>query len=99
MATELYAGTLADFDNAGFDYRDSMATSIEHALEQLLGPLPTAPPNLVADRRNLFIAISRGVIDHLKANEAAFKIDVKAVWDPATFKVSTSTDLEIVVKG
>ena len=92
MATELYAGTLADFNG-------SMAQAIENALIDLLGPLPSAPQNLVDDRRALFIAISRGVINHLKANEAAFKIDVKAVWDPVTFKVSTSTDLVINVKA
>jgi len=68
MPTELYAGTLADFD-------DSMAKAIEDALVQLLGPLPSAPEKLVQDRRALFIAISRGVIDHLKSKEAAFKID------------------------
>jgi hypothetical protein len=68
MPTQLYAGTLTDFN-------DSMAQAIEAALTQLLGPLPSAPPQLVDDRRKLFIAISRGVIDHLKSKQAALKID------------------------
>jgi hypothetical protein len=68
MPTELYAGTLTDFD-------DSMAKAIEDALVQLLGPLPSAPPALVDDRRKLFIAISRGVINHIRAKQAALQID------------------------
>jgi hypothetical protein len=68
MATELYAGTLADFD-------DSMAKAIEDALDQLLGPLPSAPQKLVNDRRALFIAISQGVINHLAAKQAALNIE------------------------
>ncbi len=67
MPTQLYAGTLADFD-------DSMAKAIEDALVQLLGPLPSAPETLVHDRRRLFIAIARGVIDHLASKQAALTI-------------------------
>ncbi len=67
MPTQLYAGTLTDFN-------DSMAQAIENALTQLLGPLPAAPQQLVDDRRALFIAISRGVINHLKNNPAAFAV-------------------------
>jgi hypothetical protein len=65
---KLYAGTMEHFD-------DSMAKAIEDALVQLLGPLPTAPEKVVHDRRALFIAISRGVINHLKSKQAALKID------------------------
>ena len=59
MPTELYAGTQVDFN-------DSMAKEIEDALDQLIGPLPSAPQKLVEDRRALFIAIANGVINHLE---------------------------------
>ena len=67
MATQLYAGTLADFN-------DSMAQAIEDALNALTGPLPTAPQQVVDDRRKLFIAISQGVINHLASKQAALQI-------------------------
>jgi hypothetical protein len=70
MPTQLYAGNLADFDTEA-----SMARAIEDALNQLIGPLPSGPPAVVNDRRTLFIAISRGVINHLKSKEAALKLD------------------------
>jgi hypothetical protein len=69
MATELYPGTLANFNG-------SMAKSIEDALAGLIGPLPSAPPAAVTDRRVLFIAIAEGVIRYLKQNEAAFTVTV-----------------------
>jgi hypothetical protein len=68
MPTQLFAGTLTQFD-------DSMAKAMEDALAALMGPLPSAPAKVVEDRRALFIAISRGVIEHLKAKQAAFEID------------------------
>ena len=43
MPTQLYAGSLDDFN-------DSMAKAIEDALADLLGPLPAAPPKLVVNR-------------------------------------------------
>jgi hypothetical protein len=70
MPTQLYAGTLADFDTEA-----SMARAIEDALTQLIGPLPSGPAAMVNDRRALFIAISRGVINHLKGKEAALRLD------------------------
>ncbi len=68
MPTELYAGTLGDFN-------DSMAKAIEDALVALTGPLPSAPAKVVDDRRKLFIAIADGVISHLTAKQAALQID------------------------
>ncbi len=65
----LFAGAISNFE-----VDDSMAKEIEDALAALLGPLPTAPPKMVADRRKLFIAISRGVIRHLKNHESDFVI-------------------------
>ena len=67
--SDLYPGTLADFD-------DSMAKAIEDALSDLLGGLPQTPEHVVHDRRRLFIAISEGVIRYLRDNEDAFEITV-----------------------
>jgi hypothetical protein len=69
MAIELYAGTLTNFN-------DSMAKAIEDALTNLIGPLPSAPPAVIQDRRVLFVAIAEGVINHLKAKQEAFVITV-----------------------
>lgn len=69
MAVELYAGTLTNFN-------DSMAKAIEDAMIGLLGPLPSAPPAVIQDRRVLFVAIAEGVINHLKAKQQAFVITV-----------------------
>lgn len=69
MATELFPGTLTNFN-------DSMAKAIEDALANFLGPLPSAPPSMVADRRALFIAIAEGVIRYLQAKQDAFEITV-----------------------
>ena len=64
---QLYAGTLSDF-------QDSMAQEIEIALNALSGPLPSAPPKIVDDRRKLFIAIANGVINHLRNHHAAVQV-------------------------
>ena len=73
MATQLYAGSLTDFN-------DSMAQAIENALTTLIGPLPSSPQKLIDDRRALFIAISQGVINHLAAKRysGAIPADVMA---------------------
>ncbi|MGH7516513.1 MAG: hypothetical protein ACREOC_03450 [Gemmatimonadales bacterium] len=86
MPTKLFAGRLASFDA-----EDSMARSIESALATLLGPLPSAPPNLVDDRRKLFIAIARGVINHLESREAALRIE----FNVGFFHVSTHPNIDV----
>lgn len=83
---ELYAGTLADFDDS-----DSMAKEIEDALIELIGPLPSAPQKLVEDRRALFIAIANGVINHLKNKEAALEIK----FDIGDQSVTTNPDIKV----
>jgi hypothetical protein len=70
MATPLnqvFAGRLNDFD-------DSLAQEIEIAMNSLSGPLPSAPQELVNDRRRLFIAIANGVINHLQKHSAAVAV-------------------------
>lgn len=66
---ELYGGSIEDF-------ADSMAYEIEVALnavraEEGLDPLPAGD----RDRRILFIAIARGVINHLQKKNQAFEIE------------------------
>jgi hypothetical protein len=84
MPTELYAGKLTDFN-------DSMAKEIEDALADLIGPLPSAPEKLMNDRRALFIAISNGVINHLKKKQAALEIE----FDVGTIQVTTNPDIKV----
>jgi len=84
MPTELYAGTQLDFN-------DSMAKEIEDALDQLIGPLPSAPEKLVEDRRALFIAIANGVINHLKNKQAALEITI----DTGIGVVTTNPDIKV----
>ncbi|HEY5912269.1 MAG TPA: hypothetical protein VJA21_16830 [Verrucomicrobiae bacterium] len=84
MPTELYAGTLTNFN-------DSMAKEIENALTALIGPLPSAPQKLVDDRRVLFIAIANGVINHLKSKQAA----VEVTFDIGFGTVTASTDIKV----
>jgi len=69
MAVELFAGNLTTFE-----LEDSMAREMEDALNDLIGPLPAAPQKMVDDRRALFIAIARGVINHLQDRQDAFVI-------------------------
>jgi hypothetical protein len=66
---QLHGGSLTDF--AG-----SLAGEIEDALRDVRLEAGLAPPPEDDDARMLFIAIGRGVIEHLKANEAAFAIRV-----------------------
>lgn len=86
MPAELYAGQLATFD-----LESSMARSIEQAMATLMGPLPTAPQELVNDRRRLLLAIARGVIEHLKQQEDAFRIE----FDVGVHHVETTPTIEV----
>ena len=63
---QLYGGRISDFE-------DSMAQEIENAYNAVLSengkqPLPSSD---ALDRRMLFIAISRGVINHLQKKHKA----------------------------
>jgi hypothetical protein len=62
---------------------NSMGASIERQLNRLLSDalmdtLPTANTAEARDRRRMFAAIARGVIEHLAANPDALKIDITA---------------------
>lgn len=68
MTTALYGGKINAFAN-------SMAEEMEKALNEVRGEENmTSIPIGDRDRRMLFIAISRGVINHLKNKEQAFTI-------------------------
>jgi hypothetical protein len=61
------------------DFADSMAEAMEEALNQLLSDegkptVPTDDTEETRDRRILFVAIARGVINHLVDNEDAFTV-------------------------
>jgi hypothetical protein len=72
-ADQLYGGSLQDFT-------DSMAEEIEKAYNQILVSRGKAPLGSegAEDRRTLFIAIARGVIQHLKSKQTAFDIAIPA---------------------
>jgi hypothetical protein len=62
------AGNTTPFDN-------SLAAAIEDQLNALLPQaLPKDDSPETRDRRRLFVAIARGVIEHLNANAASIKI-------------------------
>jgi hypothetical protein len=61
------------------EFSGSMAKAIEDALNTLLQQegrpqLPVDNSAETRDRRMLFVAIARGVVNHLVANQAAFTI-------------------------
>jgi hypothetical protein len=72
---QLYGGTLADFD-----VTDNMAKEIENAFAAMrvsagiTQPLPSGAN--AKDMRIMFLAIARGVIQHLQNNPAAFAVEV-----------------------
>jgi hypothetical protein len=56
---------------------NSMGAAIERQLNNLLAqPLPTDDTDEARDRRRMFAAIARGVIEHLAANPDALKIEI-----------------------
>lgn len=80
MPTQLYGGTLGDFDSS-----DNMAKAIEDAYRAMRNTsppigagfdqdLPTGPD--AQDMRLLFLAIARGVIAYLAAHPQAFEVAV-----------------------
>jgi hypothetical protein len=76
---QLYGGSIDTPANSHL-FEDSMADEIEKAYNAVLAengkaPLPTADAN---DRRMLFIAISRGVINHLQKKQKAIAVTLPA---------------------
>ena len=66
---QLYGGSL-------YDFAGSLAADIEDALRDVRSEAGREPPPEDDDRRMLFIAIGRGVVAHLKREQAAFAIHV-----------------------
>ena len=72
MATRLTGGSTVF--SAG---ENSMGAAIERQLNKLLTePLPTDDTPEARDRRRMFAAIARGVIEHLAANPDALVIEI-----------------------
>jgi len=67
--SELYGGSMDDFDS-------SLAAEIEDALHDVRLEEGLDPPIADDDRRMLFIAIGRGVVEHLRKNANAFTVHV-----------------------
>lgn len=80
---QLYGGSLNDF--AG-----SLAAEIEDALRDVRFEAGLDPPPDDDDRRMLFIAIGRGVVAHLKSQQAAFAIHVGT-----SLPFDTSPDIKV----
>jgi hypothetical protein len=79
---QLYGGTLADFDTS-----DNMAREIEAALASFRLAAPPVGAGITQalpsgenanDMRLLFVAIARGVIQHLVKNPGAFQVTVES---------------------
>jgi hypothetical protein len=82
VADVLKAGGLGSKAHVGIppEFADSMAQQIEQALNDLLvaegkDPLSTANNTATRDRRMLFVAIARGVVNHLVDNADAFRVE------------------------
>lgn len=77
MGNQLYGGTLGDFDSS-----DNMAREIQNAFVAMRAaagitePLPTGIN--AQDMRIMFLAIARGVIQHMANNPTAFQVQVSA---------------------
>lgn len=75
MGNQLYGGTLGDFDSS-----DNMAREIQNAFVAMRAsagitePLPTGLN--AQDMRIMFLAIARGVIQHIANNPTAFQVQV-----------------------
>jgi hypothetical protein len=89
---KLYAGS---FDN----YTGSMADEMEDALNELREKdgLSALPAN-DRDRQMLFMAIARGVINHLQAREEAFQIQFTVdATTPASITVTTHPTINVQI--
>jgi hypothetical protein len=75
MGSQLYGGTLGDFDSS-----DNMAKEIENAFAAMraaAGITEALPTGINAqDMRIMFLAIARGVIQHMANNPNAFQVQV-----------------------
>ena len=79
-------------------FAGSMAEAIEQAFSDLLvsqgkDPLPTDDTQETRDRRTLFVAIARGVISHLQANDDAFAVTFTNT-PPGTEGIAARIDIQ-----
>lgn len=75
MGSQLYGGTLGDFDSS-----NNMAKEIENAfvaMRAAAGITEALPTGINAqDMRIMFLAIARGVIQHMANNPSSFQVQV-----------------------
>jgi hypothetical protein len=76
MAVTLYAGALTP--QGAFDDPTCMAAEIEKGVVQVAGPFPPGDPTYY---RKLFIAIAKGVIEHLRLRQQAINVTVGFAYD------------------
>ena len=85
MGNQLKAGGLGDsIPDGGVEgipaaFAGSMAKAMEDALNELLNAegkptVPTENTTETRDRRIMFVAIARGIVNHLTAHQTAFTI-------------------------
>jgi hypothetical protein len=99
MADKLRPGGMGAKGSNGdpIEFQNSMAASIESALNALLEADHLQPPpgNNNSDdtrhRRRLFVAIAQGIVRHLVANPDAFVV-VDAANNPTELKVQINSD-------
>lgn len=77
------------------EFADSMAADMEAVLNELLEEehmdrLPDDNSTETRDRRRLFVAIARGIIEHLDRNRFGIEIEL-----PSSIKVSPTFKIEI----
>jgi hypothetical protein len=80
--------TSGSFQSDGTLTPDSMAATIERAMNELVAPIAGEDP---MGRRRLALAIARGVVKHLVDNHDAFHTRVVNWSDPATMHDEPAT--------
>ena len=89
-------GSKNDPSPVPLEFAGSMAKAMEDALNHFLilegkDPAPIDNSAESRDRRILFLAISKGIIDHLVANETALKIE-DLLNNPASLRIDIANE-------
>jgi hypothetical protein len=89
-------GDATDLDPIPDAFAGSMAAAMEEALNSFLSDeeKPTVPVDNSAesrDRRIMFLAIAKGIVDHLVANQDAFKIK-DSLGNPTSLRIKIGNE-------
>lgn len=71
MAVKLKAGSIDDFSGS---MAKAMVNAFRAEWPKVMGE-DSEPPEMTEEMKLLFVAIARGVVDHLVAREAAFQLE------------------------